>query len=326
MITLKRYAQLTGLDPCALAGFDSCFSCEKRAFHIAAVESAQSMADDWLRTRHRRRLLPTADTISQTSPIVCADGFEFVTRTTYKGTATLSYVLDGSDGCGQLMRAEIDPTDLVIGEGETIVDVSTCPEFLNLQCKRFPVEWESFEIVDESALYAYASAYNFIDYDLSPIGFSEDTVVHLAEMPFCVVTEKPSIPMAVWELSPCGCVPDPCETESTEACFKRLNKKCYRIVDIEPCAACRECGKKPLRFDIDILWRGIQTLATDQAIISWANTLLPEEACTECGGGIMSSRWHRDVSIAQGDVVTYGEWFARRVLGSAADTLAVGGL
>lgn len=333
MLTLKKYAELAGLDPCSLAGFDSCFDCQKRGVYLGAIKGAEQLADDFLRTKLRRRLLDTDDVIVQTQDTICQPGIAYVVRTSYEIEAVIVWPeqLTAEPACMQRVRLAFDPEG-VIPDGADIVSVRVCDSFYRQACQRFPVDIEDFSITEGGSVLVYSRAYNFVDYAQSPQPFRDvgegDTVVYLETVPLCVTVETPSVPRAIWPVCPCACDDDPCAEAVTTGCVQKVSGNCYRMIVDKPCGYdCPPCtNHKPRRYEINVVRRGIDSASVDQAIFSWSNTLLSEEACSACGNGVMTARWSRDVSIQQGDVIPYGEYFARRVLASAAESYAVGGL
>lgn len=321
--TLEDYADVVALDPCSLAGISDCLSKQRRTMILSAIATAESMADDLLRSRSSARLDGRSEEIqSPHSTIRIPSYARAVCRRTVKTLASISEVSQ----CDEMatLVITIPPLD----DGEEIVGISAANDGCdglrwNVRFCRWEVSRDVsrrrihrlYRDIDGSiSIAAYARAFNFIDYSATPENPDSNAVVYLTEFPVCVLVEKPSIPKIYYKARPCRCGSSLCQCAETcaDGCLSLIYGENYTIHWTDGrCPA--DCRSAPSRYGIMVTFGGVWGLQTRQAIVHWANTLVAQEVCSTCSE-TMTTQWASDNAYPDGSVIKFGEYTARRIL------------
>lgn len=296
-ITLDQFAKITGLDPCALYGIDSglgnecvLFDCARRSQFIYALESAVNL----IKIQLHGPLCDEARTLKSQVPYFTAPP-DWLLQTRRTETVTMAVVVPE-------VLAEPPCVTLITLTGE--LELAECETFISAElaqagcaCPRLASEFCSatYEVTatdpDTGAqtieVTIVLRAYYLNDSLTVVDGTDLDWLPEEVDIDFTIalpVKEATSF----WQPQPLCC---PEEDETCEAtacchlqeccvCVQRSPAGLVQVRDWQKCCLQTCCNPFPHHFELGVVVPGEWRAGFDQAVVSLANNLLPQDWCS----------------------------------------------
>lgn len=311
-ITLEQYSEITGIDPCIMAGIEpsepySCpaWDCKKRREFIRAMYRAGALIENL-----RGPLCPTSKTLKEQHDY-------FNVPTTWLLQTRREVEVDMEVVVPEEMA---DPPCMTLIELVGEITIQQCEEVVAARialercaCPMLPVDWCSAtyeEVVDpetqERTLTITLTTYA---YNLNLTGgvVSGENLDWLPEtVPVVFVVAAPTLDARVMWQPTNGCCPvveTPCERECCHlqeccACVRRTANGLVEVIRWRgSCCVDTCCNPNPHHFELDVVVPGMWRSPWEEAIVSLSNNMLPREFCCPCSS-FAELRYNMDVYVS----------------------------
>lgn len=328
-ITLDAFARITGLDPCGLYGIElppdtphGCvvFDCTRRTQFVYALSQAQALIQnaievavcdtaktlkaqypyfaipaDWkLETRRTEVVEMTVEVPEPLAEPPCNTLITLTGEITLEECETFVNAELAMDGCNcprlatEFCLAEYELVEPDPPEGPHVYEITLVLRAYNLNDSQTPVTWE--------------------DLDWLPETVNVDITIALPEKEATVFWKPRCCPVQSETCTATGC----CHFQECCACIRRSPADVVEVLDWRKCCIQNCCNPFPHHFEINVVVPGAWKDGWEQAVVSLANNLLPQDWCA-CNPAAnlryMMDTGHLDQNYARPDSMFYSNPF-----------------